>query len=76
MMYMEEVTKVWVAAGMHCGVYLVRKDVYGHILERDDDVALTKEVNVTGENFTAKLGAAVRNSIFLLVNKLVRRSYE
>ncbi len=59
MMYMEEETKKWAEIGMDEEVEKAR-DINGVILQKGDDVTVTKDLPVKGTNQVIKQGTVVR----------------
>jgi protein PhnA len=64
MMYLDEEALEWAKAtgeGDDGEGKIIHKDANGNILKDGDSVALIKDLDVKGANFTAKRGAAVHN---------------
>ena len=63
MLYLDEETLAWAKAtseGINTEDEVKHVDSNGAILEAGDTVTLIKDLDVKGENFTAKRGTAVR----------------
>lgn len=60
-MYLDDDTRLWAEKGIQRGPVIIHKDINGNVLQKGDNIMLTKDLDVKGTSFIAKRGTPVRN---------------